>query len=211
LSVAFAPDGKVLASGGFDGQVLLWDVTGQGPGAVPPPVASVEDLWADLAHKDARKAFRAVLRLAAMPKEAVPFLRRQLTPKGPPPPAADATTLVWLLAHLGSEKVAVREAATVLLRELGAAAEPALRKALEAGPPQEVRRCLDKLLRDLEPRPATPEELRRLRAVAVLGQIDAPEARQLLTTLAQSAPEARLRLHAQAILHYLERLRRGTP
>src|SRR6185312_14945802 len=56
--LAFAPDGKTLASGGEDNVVFLWDVTGARTLATVDK-ASANDLarwWSDLAAEDGKRA-----------------------------------------------------------------------------------------------------------------------------------------------------------
>ena len=70
-ALAFSPDGSVLATGGKDGVILLWDVTGLRSEDVRPEktlrTAELDGLWSDLASADAVAAGRAVTRLAAAP------------------------------------------------------------------------------------------------------------------------------------------------
>ena len=61
-----------------------------------------------------------------------------------------------------------------------------------------MQRRLSDLLRPLEATGLTPEQLRAVRAVQVLEGIGSTEARQLLDSLAQGAPEARLTQEARA-------------
>src|SRR5262249_2435578 len=75
-SLAFAPGGARLASGGLDGTTLVWGV----PGGVAQPRAQrlpgrrLDDLWADLAGREADRAWRAVWALAGRPRQTVPYL-----------------------------------------------------------------------------------------------------------------------------------------
>ena len=78
-SLAFSPDGRWLARPAEDGTVLIWRVPAARPGAASDLTA--DDLaaaWRDLASANAAAAFRAVVRLADAPAQAVPFLRREL-------------------------------------------------------------------------------------------------------------------------------------
>ncbi|MGH7171011.1 MAG: hypothetical protein ACRELG_12095, partial [Gemmataceae bacterium] len=126
-SLAFSPDGRRLVSGLSDSSLLVWDV-----GAIP--AAPVDKLgveraakaWADLAGKDAPRAFRARGILASAPEEAMPLLSKHLHPARP----ADPQRLRQLLADLESEQFTVREKAQEELAKLSYLAEPALRKTL---------------------------------------------------------------------------------
>jgi hypothetical protein len=105
-----------------------------------------------------------------------------------------------LLAELDSDDFEVREKSTAELAKLGEAVESALRKALEGKPSPEARRRVESLLHKLRRVSPEPERLRELRALEVLERIDSPEVRQLLTTLAEGLPEARLTREAKAAL-----------
>src|SRR5262249_14173654 len=62
-SLAFAPDGRILACGGGDATILLWDLTGRAADhrihQPPLTVGQLDALWADLAA-DAARAERAL-------------------------------------------------------------------------------------------------------------------------------------------------------
>jgi len=196
-AVAFAPDGKTLASGSWDTTISVWDVYGGGRArelAVGDP-----DYWADLIDGDAARAHRAIGALAAAPRQAVPLLARQAAMVEPPP---EPQRLARLVADLDSQQFAVRQAATVELERLGDSAEPSLRKALDGRPPLEVRRRLEELLAKMTGVKAalTPGQLRWQRAIRVLELIGSPEAKEVLETLAQKTPSPRVRQDAQAAL-----------
>jgi WD40 repeat protein len=212
--LAFAPDGRTLATGHEDTTALVWDIA---PGVRQAEAgkgltsAELDQLWADLAAEDAGKAYRAVWALVAAPAQSVPFLRDHLHPARPP----DPERLRRLLADLDSENFAVREAATRDLAGLGGDAAPALRKALEAAPSPEVRRRVDGLLTDAllaTRRPVgSPQALRDLRAVHGLEQVGTSEAREVLEALAKGAPGARLTREAMASLERLATRAAVTP
>src|SRR5439155_16140056 len=81
-SVAFAPDGRTLASGSCDTTALVWDVTGlqiqEGEPeerAINPSPAQQDGNWRDLAGEDAAKAFKATWALTATPRETLALIR----------------------------------------------------------------------------------------------------------------------------------------
>ena len=82
--VRFSHDGKTLATGSLDGNMLIWDVMSLNKDSKPnsdQPAAGVEARWNGLADEDAGKAFEAINTLAATPKEdLVPLLKERLNP-----------------------------------------------------------------------------------------------------------------------------------
>jgi WD40 repeat protein len=192
LSLAFSPDARLLVSGSHDLTALVWDVTGLMRNRRFPELRlspeELEAAWADLSDSDAAKAHRAIWKLVAAPRDAVPFLGSRLKPVTP----ADPDRVAKLIADLDSKTFAVREKAAKELEALAELAEPAVRNALAQRPSEEVRSRLNKLLE----RPAWPEtdadRLRSLRSVSALGQIQTAEAQKVLDALAQGAPESRV-------------------
>jgi WD40 repeat protein len=202
-ALAFAPDGRRLASGLANGTVLVWDVSAAAQAARRPRDLGPDDLdrlWADLAGDDAGRAWAAVFALAAAPEQSVPFLRGRLRPAA----ASDPGRVRKSIADLDSEDFATREAASRELERLGSEAEAELRQAQATGPPPEARKRLEALLAGVR-LVRSPDVIRQLRAVAVLEAVGTPEAGDVLAALAGGAPEARLTQEARAARERLAR------
>ncbi len=177
-SLSFRPDGRALASGGWDGVVLVWDVTGQAPGRPKRPgKGELEALWEQLGG-EAGPAYRAVWRLALAPEQAVPFLAGKLRPA----PAIDAGRLARLVRGLDADRFDDREAASA-----------------------ERRRRTARLLRRLEAEAGSAGRLRDERALQALAHASGPAARRVLKRLAGGAAGVWLTREAGAVLQRLER------
>lgn len=187
-ALAFGPDGRRVATASADGTILLWPVPASVPdGHWSPTEANV--IWDMLGDEIPTNAYPALWQLTDYPTEAVRFIRDKVTLG----PAAPAEELGRLIAGLDSARFAEREAASRRLRELGRSAEGALRRALRRKPsPEQVAR-IEALLTGLQPT-ARPrgDELRAVRAVAVLESIGTDEARQLLRQCADRGSPPRL-------------------
>ncbi len=199
--VAVSPDGRSVLSAGDDGQVFVWALRPASSGPKP----TLEALWKALGSDKAKDAYRAVLRMSEAPGAAA-FLRKKVPPVEP----VDEKRLAKLLAELGSDRFATREAATAELEKLGERAAHALRRVLAAKPEPEVQRRLRRLLARLK-KGRSPEDLHRARAVQALELAGTLEARRTLKVWAGGAPVARLTTQARQALQRLERRPRSSP
>jgi WD40 repeat protein len=201
-TMAFSPNGQMLATGGADSTVLVWDwqrlrgLTGS-DGAKKDP----EALWADLAAKDAPVAYRAIGSLASDPGRTVAFLARQVRPLR----TEDCEPVRRLLKDLEDKRFAPRRQAQRELAKLGAEWAPLLEEVLAGEPSLEVRRRIEPLLDAPAMRRWSPEMVRQLRALYALELIGTAEARRLLERVADGLPEARLTQEAKAALQRLRR------
>jgi hypothetical protein len=202
-SLSFSIDGRRLISGSEDTSSLIWDLTrvleDKPLAVVHRRPKDLEGLWTDLASDDAARAYQAIAKLTTAPKEALTFLKERLHPVATP----DLRGVPGLLADLDADDFAVREKAAGELEKLGAAAEPALRKALKDQPSSEVKRLIEKLLEELRTLPLPPERLQTMRALEALEHLDTPESRQLLEKLAAGPAGAYLTTEAKAITRRL--------
>ncbi len=205
--VFVSPDGRRLATAWNDeSSALIWDVAGLVnrplPAVARPGRADLERWWADLRNDKPGEAYKAVWRFVAVPEQALPFLAGALQPVKAPEPAAVAR----LIEDLDSSEFKVRERASQNLEQLGEAVVSALRQAKKGEVSAEQKRRIDQLLADLDGPVLGPEQVRAIRAVAILEQIGTAEARKLLTRLAGGAAGARLTQEAKP---GLDRLKKG--
>jgi WD40 repeat protein len=199
-TLAFSPDGKLLATGSNDTTVLLWDATRfrtNRPTEVRLSSEQLEAVWTDLAGADAVKAYRAIRTLAAAPKSSVAFLKQHLRPVAP----ADAKQVARLLAELDSEQFAVRDKAMQQLEKLGDSAATELHNALAAKPTLEVRRRIEQLLE----KEKGVEHIRMVRALESLERMGTAEVRDLCAKLADGVPDAPLTQEARGTLRRMTR------
>jgi RNA polymerase sigma factor (sigma-70 family) len=200
VALGFSPDGRRLLSGSKDATALVWDVIGLRP--EPAEVALGEqDLarsWEDLA-RDVPRAYSALCRLEAAPRQAIELFGRRLRPAMAPDPRKISS----LIASLESAEFKVRRQAFLELSSLGELAVSALERALRVEQPPETRKRLLELLEVSEPGPPAAETLRGLRAVEVLERLATEHAQALLQKLTQGAPHAQLTQEAKAALRRL--------
>jgi WD40 repeat protein len=200
-ALAFAGEGKTLASGSGDTTILIWDVASLTASAkLQAGELNADARWNDLSADDASKAFDAICAFAAARGRAVPFLKERLRPA-----AIGTEKIQSLIADLDNEQFAVRRRASNELEQIGESAAPALRKTLEDGPSAEVRRRATELLDKIGGTAPRGELLRSLRAIEALERIGTPEAKAVLQSLAKGTNGAMATKAAQAALDRLER------
>ncbi len=195
-TVVFSPDGRTLATGHKDGSITLW--------AVPRPAdTGGMPTWAGLGAGTVVEARLAVERAARDPAAAMKLLTAEFRP----PPNQPDPKLAALIADLDNEVFATREAATTKLRDLGATAEPALRRAQAGRPSAESALRLRGLLDIVPPfevrLPVAGESLQGVRAMEALERVGTPAARDLLRAWADQDGNRRLAAEAQSILSRL--------
>ena len=209
-SLAFAPDGRTVATGQDDSTILMWDLTGRlKDGQLPTShlaPADVQANWARLGATDAAKGYQALWSLVAAPEQTIPFLKDRLKPAAAP----DRHQIANLLGDLDDPRFRVRERASRDLDKLAEVAAPALRKLLEHNLSPEARRRLEAFLDKVDRQVPSADQVRTLRALTVLEQIGNSAARQILERLAQGASEARLTQEARASLDRLTNHVRGS-
>jgi WD40 repeat protein len=207
--VKFSPDGQFLVSAGgatasVPGQIYvrrLADLLKKKPSA-DPSTEQLQVLWDALADADAVRAYQAVLTLTSSPRVTVPFLKDRIKPISPPDRDRVAK-IPELIANLDHDSFQVRERAARELEELGELAGPALRKELDGSPSPEVRRQVTRILQQLQFPGSSPELLRAMRAIEVLGQVATPEAKAALETLASGTAKDRVTQEAKVSLKHL--------
>ena len=183
------PTARRLASAGYGGTVLVWDLKGL-------PTARLEALWRELGGDSAADAIHAVRAMKAAPAESVAFLRNHLKPA--PPPDAQVSLLI---ADLDSDDFETREKATADLTKRGKVVYADLQKAYADNPMPEARWRLETLLLRLKDAPS--DDTAKVRAVQVLETIGTDDARQVLESLTKGRPDARLTTEAKAALQRL--------
>ena len=151
---------------------------------------------------------RPLARLAARRARAfVPFgLWWRRGPCSPAPDHLQPTAPVdergvsQLVTELDSKDFKARQKAREALEQLEDLAAPVLRRMLAGELSAESRRSVNEILGKTDGPVTTPTRLQSLRAIEALEQIGTLDAKKVLQTLSQGAPQARLTQEAQASL-----------
>lgn len=192
-SIIFSRDGRSLFVSNSDTTILEWDVSGRfGRKTEVPNTDRLNVLWRTLIESP-NKAYPAVWEMLDHPAASVPFLIDKVSPVKP----VEEKRVRQLLAQLDSESFAEREEAGHKLVALGEQIVPMLRQVLKERLTLEVRKRVEGIIESLNRGP-TSEQLRLLRAVAVLEGSSRPEAAEHLRRLAGGAPSASLTRAAKA-------------
>ncbi|HZV07763.1 MAG TPA: sigma-70 family RNA polymerase sigma factor [Gemmataceae bacterium] len=186
-SMIFSRDGRSLFVSNSDSTILQWDISGRfGHEDKIPNRDRLNVLWRTLAEAP-DKAYSSAWELLDLATESVPYLIDKLTPNKP----IDELRVRRLLGQLDAESFAEREEASRQLLALGEQTLPVLRKALKDKPALETKKRIEGVIESLSRGP-TPEQLRLLRALAVLEWSDLPSAREHLKRLAEGDQAARI-------------------
>ncbi|HYV34113.1 MAG TPA: WD40 repeat domain-containing protein [Gemmataceae bacterium] len=200
-TAAFAPVEQTIALGYNDGRLLLWKsppITPRKAKLVALTEAQLRELWTALASVDAKAAYAGRWTLTSAAKQTLPLFRKELRPT----PKVDTKQVAGWIAQLDSDSFKQRELAMRDLEQAGDAVAASLRQVLEKPPSEEVRQRVMLLLKKLGPA-ASGDRLRTLRAIVILEGIGGAQAKAILGTLAQGAPDASVTTAAQTALKRL--------
>ncbi len=209
--LAINRDGTLLATGGADSTVLLWDVHRAAGNRLaslvermPVLPAQRDILWNALASPDSATSFAAASGFLDGGKGSVAYFRdRMLTHEKPFGDAEQQR----LLRQLADPDYKERAKAFVALKQLGRAAEPMLREAFRTEKDEIMHIRLRAFLAELElDGIVTPkdERVRETQVVQLLGLMATPPARELLTDLAHKGASEQLRKDAAEKLQRLK-------
>jgi WD40 repeat protein len=191
-ALAFSADGKFLATGGWEGSILVWDWRAASglaaAGTEKVDVRELERAWRDLGARSGKTACRAVGTLAVAGDEGAACLDRHVEAVT----ERQREAVRRLVGALDDHRSEERDRAGRELEQLGAEAEPMLRRALADRLSPEARRRVEALLSGPGIGRWSPQARQRIRAVQALEQIGTARARAVLTKLARGIPEARL-------------------
>lgn len=203
-SLALGPGRKVLVSASADHTLLVWDLPALLPrdkaDSAAIPARELDKFWEALGGSDAPAAERAVWALVRVPKQSVPFLKTCLAARTAPAPKE----LARLIEQLDDDDPKTRDKASEELARLGDSAETELRRTLKGSPSAEVKWRVEDLLRRVEEGTQSGQPLRLRRAIRILEEVGTPEARQVLTTLADEGGTSSTARAAKAALARLK-------
>ncbi|MCE9583427.1 MAG: WD40 repeat domain-containing protein [Planctomycetes bacterium] len=183
---AFVPGTDLLATGGEDGTLRLWDVS------TPPPAVDARKngplwhVWDQLGSLRGSTARHAAAAFASSGDESLAWLLERLD-------FPEAAGTAELIKGLGSDNSTVRDESQARLLALGPGVEPALRRARDAGAEPEVRARIDVMLATFsDPTPHTKEDRQRDWAVRIIGEMGTTASRAALTRLSTGSASGRV-------------------
>jgi hypothetical protein len=194
----------LLATGGADTTILLWDLSrGRKPRDLPRTAldaAGIAGLIGDMAGDDTTRILPAIWRLSDGGEPVVRALVERYPPAGVDK-ARQASIARWIV-ELDADEYGVRVEAYRQLDAAGHEASAPMRDALEKAESAEVKDKLGDLLKALASRPqsAPAKVLGAMRATMVLEQIASPAALAHLKALAGDALSGPLARDAQDAL-----------
>jgi WD40 repeat protein len=172
-------DERTLASGNANSTIVLWDVSGVGAYSQPEQPVDTESAWQELASKDCSRAFRAMRRLVAIPRQSIPFLKEHARP-------ISEETIRRCASQLDVEEAEVRTGAFNSLALAAGEIQVHLEKLLSEKPATEAQVRISSLLTALKPPHITsPGRLRVTRIVQVLEWIGTPESQVTLEEISK--------------------------
>lgn len=142
-----------------------------------------EELWNRLTATDLVEAQRAVWELVVGNDATISFLKGKLPINGP-----DDEAIRSLIRQLDSDSHKERQAASDALRQLGFAAESALKNAAGGAPSPEMASRLRDLREILKDPLSANGTIQLRRGVQVLEMIDSADARQFLRAFGKNSP-----------------------
>jgi hypothetical protein len=168
----------------------------QGDPSFNSSAKELEALWDGLSSKDAKHAFKAILRLEALPDTAPRFLLTKLTSG----PALTPDVVEKLIEDLGDKRFSRRQEVQSRLRASGVRVENDLIKARDGKKDLEMMRRLELLISDVR-----QEKLRVFRAMEALERIGGQEVRRTLLLIAAKNSGSEIGREARETLERLDK------
>ncbi len=194
--LAFTADSRRLISTSLDSTALVWDTS---YAKLAKPAAGDRDkLWADLAKPEWQLAGPALAALAQKPDDFLALVKENLPAADKPD--VDREAIAKSLKQLDDQIFAVRERASAALSRLGRESLPQLRGRLSKATSSESKTRLQRAIDLISRMPAPSGHLRQIRLLALLEQMQSPEAKQELERLARGHADAALTKDAKAAL-----------